>query len=315
MPSWGEVLAELQASVGPAGPDFDRVRRGHLLRLFALTGRSTVLYYGDWLSGGSPLSSITLQDKQGLMEVFRGLPGPALDLILHSPGGSPEAADALVRYMRSKFDDVRVFVPFAAMSAATMWSLAADVIVMGKHSQLGPIDPQLVMGGQYMVPAEALLRQFERAAEECKTDPARLSAWLPTLQQYTPGLLEMCDDAKQLGKGLVAEWLRAYMLKGDRGKAAKSNKIAEYFADADTHKSHGRAIDRDQARAIGVKVVDLEADPALQDAVLSVHHAVMHTLGMTGVVKIIENHLGAAFVQQQHAPVTLQIGNAPPIAP
>jgi hypothetical protein len=103
-----------------------------------------------------------------------------------------------VKYTRKKFKDVRVIVPQAAMSAATMWSLSANSIVMGKHSQLGPIDPQLPLG-QNMVPAVALLRQFQTAKKECIDDPRVLSVWLPTLQQYYPGLLEICSEAINLG--------------------------------------------------------------------------------------------------------------------
>jgi ClpP class serine protease len=54
------------------------------------------------------------------MGVFYELKGKDLDLIVHSPGGSPEATEAIVTYLRSKFNDIRVIVPQAAMSAATM---------------------------------------------------------------------------------------------------------------------------------------------------------------------------------------------------
>jgi ClpP class serine protease len=156
MPSWGEILVELQdpATRLPNGsPDFDGVRKKYLSALRTLTGRPTILYYTDWLSGGGAASSITLEDMQGMMEVCKDLEGPSLDIILHSPGGSPEAAASIVRYMRTKFTDVRAFVPLAAMSAATMWALSCDRIVMGKHSQLGPIDPQMV-SAQWTAPGE-----------------------------------------------------------------------------------------------------------------------------------------------------------------
>ena len=58
-------------------------------------------------------------------------------------------------------------------------------------------------------------------------------------------------------------------------------------------------IDRDQAKEIGLKIEDLEKDQALQDAVLSVFHATTHTLAGTPSAKIIENHLGKAFVKMQ----------------
>lgn len=196
MPGWGDIFAEVQATrnLATGAADFDGVRRKYLQQLHNLTERSTVVYATDWLNGGGPITSVTLQDMQALMEVFRDLPGPSLALILHSPGGSAEAADRLVRYTRSKYDDVRVIVPLAAMSAATMWALSADQIMMGKHSQLGPIDPQVFIANN-LVPASALVRQFERIARECSSDATRLSAWLPTLQQYWPGLLEICNDA------------------------------------------------------------------------------------------------------------------------
>jgi len=41
----------------------------------------------------------------------------------------------------------------------------------------------------------------------------------------------------------------------------------------------------------------LEDDQALQEAVLSIHHALVHTLSATAAYKIIENHEGVAFIQ------------------
>lgn len=299
MPGWGEILQEVQATRNPqtGALDIDGVRRKYLERLAQLTGNSTVVYATDWLGGGGAAASVNLQDMQGLMEVFRDLPGPNLDLLLHSPGGSAEAADRLVRYMRSKYSHVRVFVPLAAMSAATMWALAADEIVMGKHSQLGPIDPQVPIANT-LVPASALVKQFQRISDECAADPARLSAWLPTLQQYWPGLLEICTNADELARSLVEQWLSAYMCHGEADGDVKATRIAGYFADSNLHKSHGKGIDRDEARAQGVRITNLEDNRELQDAALSVHHAFMITL-QGQAVKVIENNLGRTFVVQQ----------------
>jgi len=106
----------------------DGHRRKAIKDLADLTGRSVVVYAADFLNKAGPETQVQLADVQGLMEVFRELPGPNLDLILHSPGGQAEATERLVRYMRSKFEHVRIFVPIAAMSAATMWSMAADEV-------------------------------------------------------------------------------------------------------------------------------------------------------------------------------------------
>jgi hypothetical protein len=241
------------------------------------------------------------------MEVCKDLQGPNLDVILHSPGGSPEAAASLVRYLRTKFSHIRAFVPLAAMSAATMWALASNVILMGKHSQLGPIDPQMVSGA-WTAPARAILRQFEQAKEECK-DPALLGAWIPILEQYGPALIQQCEAAEALALRLVREWLERYMFAGEPDAAQKAEDVAGYFANYEIHQSHTLGIDREQARSQGVRIEDLESDQALQDAVLSVHHATMHTL-QGPAVKIVENHLGRAF-----AKVTQQLTVQMPLRP
>lgn len=297
MPTWGELLTELQQTPAPngTGPDFDAVRRRYLQKLHRLTKRDTILYSTDYFGTGGMATAIVLEDMQGMMEVNKGLRGPELDIILHSPGGDPDATASIVKYLRKKFSHIRVFVPLAAMSAATMWALAADEIVMGKHSQLGPIDPQII-SGQQAIPARAIVDQFEKAKDECKKDPAALGAWLPILQQYGPGLLEQCASAEALSRQLVTDWLAAYMFKDRDDPDADAVEVANWFADAETHKSHGLGIDREQAKAQGLNVTDLEVDQELQDLVLTVHHATIHTLGGPAV-KIIENHRGKAFVK------------------
>lgn len=313
MPTWGEILFELQqsAQLNNGNPDFDGVRRKYLGQLHQLTGRNVILYYTDWLAGGGPMSSITLEDMQGMMEVCKDIHGP-LDLILHSPGGSAEAAASIVHYLRSRFDHIRAFVPLAAMSAGTMWALSADVIVMGAHSQLGPIDPQIFMpqAGRY-VPARAIVEQFERATEECKKDPSALGAWFPIIQQYGPSLLSECQDAELLSKTLVKDWLTKYMFAGRDDPAADADVVAEYFGDYSSHRSHALGIDRDTAIAKGLEIELLETDPALQDAVLSVHHATMHTL-QGPAVKLVENHLFRAFCKIQQPMIVPGIQLQPP---
>ena len=257
------------------------------------------------------------------MEVIHGLEGPRLDLILHSPGGSLEATEALVLYLRSKFEDIRVVVPQMAMSAATMIACAADVVVLGKHSFLGPIDPQVILNtplGQRMVPAQAILEQFEQAKGECQ-DPAKLGAWFPMLSQYGPDLLVQCENASALSKELVQGWLESYMFKGKPGGKKKASSIAKWLSSHGRLKSHSRHISRNELERRGLRVEHLEADQTAQDLFLSVLHATTHTFNGTSAVKIIENHRGSAFIKQA-APMLVQIpggqpglGKAPAVLP
>jgi ClpP class serine protease len=80
-----------------------------------------------------------------------------LDIVLHTPGGLVLAALQIARAVRDHAAKVTVFVPHYAMSGGTLIALAADEIVMSKHSVLGPIDPQL---GQS--PAASLIRVVEQ---------------------------------------------------------------------------------------------------------------------------------------------------------
>jgi ClpP class serine protease/membrane associated rhomboid family serine protease len=76
-----------------------------------------------------------------------------LDIILHTPGGLVLAALQIARAIREHKAKVTVFVPHYAMSGGTLIALAANEIVMTKHSVLGPIDPQV---GQ--APAASLIK-------------------------------------------------------------------------------------------------------------------------------------------------------------
>lgn len=80
-----------------------------------------------------------------------------LDIVLHTPGGLVVAALQIARAIRQHGSKVTVFVPHYAMSGGTLIALAADEIVMCRHSVLGPIDPQL---GQ--LPAASLIKVAEQ---------------------------------------------------------------------------------------------------------------------------------------------------------
>lgn len=304
MPIWSEILAELYKSQQEQGPpNFDAVRRKYLLKLYEHTGRTVILYASGWLQkAGSPANmSIDDEDVQALMEVTHGVDNPKLDLILHSPGGSAEAAEAIVSYLRSRFSHIRVIVPNLAMSAATMIACAADEIVLGKHSFLGPTDPQIPLStslGVRLIPAQAVLDQFDRAQRECK-DPAKLSAWLPMLSQYGPDLLERCETALAMSRELVKTWLEGYMLKGKSDAPEQAKDISDWLANHQNFKSHGRHIPREELEKHGLTIVHLEDDETFQDASLSIFHAATHTFNGTPAVKIVENHSGRAFIKHE----------------
>ena len=84
-----------------------------------------------------------------------------LMLVLHTPGGSPTAAQTFVEYLRSKFDDIEAIIPTYAMSAETMIALGYTRLVMGRRSHLGPIDPQVSVPGVPIMSVRGIVDLFE----------------------------------------------------------------------------------------------------------------------------------------------------------
>lgn len=232
------------------------------------------------------------------MSALKDLRGDGLDLIIHSPGGQVETTEQLVNYLRKKYDHIRVIVPQNAMSAATMLACASDEIVMGKHSALGPIDPQLRTGDQ-SVPAQAILDEFKTALAEIAKG-AKPTLWIKRLEGLTPGFLKSCENAIELSRELVRDWLSKYMFKNDPSGPTKADDIAQWLGEHGNFKTHGRPIGIDTARQRGLKVIALEEDQTLQEAVLSVFHATEATFETTSCFKIIENHLGKGMYFQSN---------------
>jgi len=325
MPTWGELLKELQQLVKakvalPEGTSpFDFLRRKYIAAMAQRTRRNVILYASKWTQPGAnpALTSINDEDIHGFMEVVHGLGGDELDLVVHSPGGSAEATEAIVTYLRTKFQHIRLFVPHAAMSAATMLACAADRIVMGKHSFLGPIDPQFIFQTDGVIsasPAQAILEQFALAQKECQ-NPALLGSWMPILRQYAPALIVQCKYAQELSRSLVSTWLARHMLRNDVERDKRATFIAGALSDHARYKSHGRFIPRDELRKLGLLIDDLESDQGLQDDALSIYHATSHTFNATNAVKIIENHLGKAFIKTQQTLAMQQVIEQRPFPP
>ena len=295
MPTRDKIATEInqQKAVGQ-----DNVRRKYLASLHKKTGRDTVVYFSSYnIHRPFPVPaaalSVSQDDIQGFMASLHGLKGKHLDLLIHSPGGSVEAADQIVQYLRAKYEHIRAIIPQNAMSAATMLACAADEIVMGKHSAIGPIDPQMILGGPngpMPVPAHTILQDFERAKADVAGNPALANIWGPRFAALPPGFLNLCEQVTKLSAEKVEAWLAQYMFHGKDPQ--KAQEIAKWLANFAEHKTHGRPIGIELARSKGLNVSALEDDQSLQEAVLSVFHATMVTFQATGCLKVVENHLG-----------------------
>lgn len=297
MPNWSEVLNEIRnldaKLISQSAPD--QVRRKYLKNLFEKTGRNTVAYYSGWLSKPN-IEGIHIndEDKNGFMMAVHELDrSVGLDLILHTPGGELHATESIIHYLHQMFnDDIRVIVPQIAMSGGTLIACSSKQILMGAHSNLGPIDPQL-----RGVPAYGVIEEFRTAAAQIKEDPSKVHVWNPILSKYHPTFLSQCENAIEHSSEVAQNYLERVMFKGIADRRKIAEKIVKGLTDYSGNKSHARHIHIDECKALGLKVSELESDQELQELVLTVHHAFIHTLMNTPSVKIIENHLGRALIK------------------
>lgn len=297
MPNWGDILNEVRES----GHTTDVVRRRYLRKLQKITKRNVIIYYSGWLQKKNSINppidfGINDTDKNGFMSVIHKLDRSiGLDLMLHTPGGDMSATESIIDYLRQMFGtDIRAIVPQMAMSGGSMIACACKEIVMGLHSNLGPFDPQI--NG---MPAQAIKEEFDRAAREMRTDQSKAFLWQPILQKYPLGFFTSLEHAINMADAVVRRSLKECMFAGDPEADLKVQAIIDELGSNRATQTHSRHIHKEKAKSIGLKIVDLESDKALQDAVLSVHHASMITFEQAGALKMIENHMGSSFIQAQ----------------
>lgn len=69
-----------------------------------------------------------------------------LSVLVHSLGGNPKEAYRMMLILRLYVKDIEVLVPQEAKSAATLFCLGANKVLMGSKGELGPLDMQLGKG-------------------------------------------------------------------------------------------------------------------------------------------------------------------------
>jgi hypothetical protein len=321
--SWQSTKDELNVCRQANGEiDFDRYRRDKLESVERHTRIPLVVYATDFLNAQKVRASqgqidIDLTDIQGFEEVTRDLPSGPLDILLHSPGGSPEAAESIVKILRLRFAPIRFIIPVVAKSAATMLALSGNEILMPPSAELGPIDPQFRLadgaGGVVMTPAQVLVDQFQQAQKEITQNQALAAAWAPVLQRYGVGLYQMSLNAIQLSKDLVRQWMESYMLAGKPNASATAQQLVDFLCDHNTFKSHARRVDLNELTKRGVAASDPRVlDPLLSQRIEDAWYAIQHTFEGTGAFKLFENSRRRSFIRMLQ--VVVQIPAARPAA-
>lgn len=308
MASWNELLEELERipkEDKKAKNDWGRNKLQESLDYISSQrqGRNVIFYGSAFLikPQADPFNlQLTFEEINGFMSVMYKMDwDKGLTLLIHTPGGITNAAETVVEYLHSKFDYIEVIVPTYAMSAGTMIALGSNNIIMGRQSQLGPIDPQMPIGGGRTVSARAIVDQFERARRELGKNINDAHLWAPILQTLGPAFLQEAQNALDYGERMVRAWLRERMFQDEPNAIKLARRAAKYFNKASLHKSHGRRIDRKEARSKGIKIENLEDNQNLQDAVLTAYHVLTITFEKSPACKLLATNHNRMWVKNE----------------
>ncbi|MBL7854409.1 MAG: hypothetical protein JNL17_08415 [Cyclobacteriaceae bacterium] len=244
-----------------------------LSRLESHFGADFLFYYG-------PITDALDKPFRDLIEELKEEPEArtTLFIVLNTPGGSAETVERLVKITRHHYQEVNFIVPDSAYSAGTIFCLSGDKIFMDYSSSLGPIDPQ-VYNGKNWVPALGYLDKVEELIN--KSIAGTISqAELIMLREQDLAMLRRHEQARELTVALLKEWLVKYKFKNWNThrtsgepvtlaqKETRAMEIARDLGDNKLWHSHGRSIGVSAlTNILKLKIEDYSTDRMLSNLI------------------------------------------------
>ena len=201
----------------------DRYLRQLLIRdIELITNRRLVVYFANRFES----AQIEPRDCALFAELLGDVGDEPVDILLETIGGFTDATESLVRLIQNTVKNLRVIVANSSKSNGTLLCLAANSIVMGATSELGPIEPQL-----NNIPCSILVEPQIAAQNFALHMAGKFS-----LQQ-----------TKSLAKFLLIKGMMSDDIQRVDDTVHKLSSRDVYF-------SHGSAIDHSEAASLGLKI-------------------------------------------------------------
>ena len=246
----------------------------------------------DFLFYYGPITDSLDKPFRDLVEELKDDPDTkdTLFIMLNTPGGSAETVERLVKITRHHYQTVNFIVPDAAYSAGTIFCLSGDAIYMDYSSSLGPIDPQ-VYNGKNWVPALGYLDKVEELIN--KSIAGTISqAELIMLREQDLAMLRRHEQARELTIALLKEWLVKYKFKNwnshnstgnlvtPKEKEDRATEIARDLGDNKIWHSHGRSIGvAALTHILKLKIEDYSNDPDLTKIIREYNDLICQYIG------------------------------------
>lgn len=294
-------------------------RKEQLKRISEYRGGRDILVFASALTKDAPVA-IDYDDRVPFFDQLDQVKSDKLDIILETPGGYAEVVEDFIRAIRNRFSEVAMIIPGCAKSAGTIMAMAGDEILMQPTSTLGPIDAQINQRGKRFS-AHAFLTGLEKIKEEVEKTGMLNKAYIPILQNISPGEIQNFENAQNLSRLLVSEWLSNYKFKfwnihSSTGKEVtpeekrqRADEIAGDLGDHGRWLTHGRSITINDLRELRLQVTDYSENPELYDAIQRYYNLLKISFDTTSIYKIYETLNSQIYrfvlqsVQQQTNPI------------
>jgi hypothetical protein len=279
-------------------PALQAERKKQLSIIAQSRGGRAILTFAAAMAKDAPIA-IDYDDRVPILDQISNLKGDKIDVILETPGGSAEIVEDIVEHIRNRFAEVAMIIPGYAKSAGTIMVMAGDEILMEPASALGPIDAQIIQGGKRFS-AHAFLEGLKKIKEEIENQGHLNRAYIPILQNISPGEIQNCENALSFAKTLVTEWLSKYKFKfwkthsstgkpvTEEEKRKRAQEIAEILCDHGRWLTHGRSITINDLREMRLRVTDYSESPKLSDAISRYYTLLKMSFDTTNIFKIYE---------------------------
>ncbi len=251
----------------------DRYLRQLLIRdIQLLTKRRLIVYFANRYEN----AQIDGRDTALMAELCRDVAGEPADLMLETSGGMTDATEGLISLIQATIPDLRVIVANAAKSNGTLLGLAANTIVMGATSELGPIEPSI-----NNVPC-TILATPEIAAQNFPLHKFGVFA----LQQ-----------TKALAKRLLTDG----MMKGRTPQEIEDT--VTKLSSRDVFFSHGSVINHAEAKSLGLSVEYLKPDEELWQKIWLLYCMYNHDCRRDRYLKVFEGPSISTSIAAPRTPV------------
>ncbi len=208
--------------------------------------------------------------------------GKKVTVLIKSPGGEARAAYKLALLLRKHCGGFTVCVPYWAKSAATLFALGADEIILSRFAELGPLDAQIFDDEkEQRFSALEVVQAIERLNSEAMgAVDAHMLFWLRRCRKKVDALLpvathfvaemmrplfEKIDTVNYTGMARVLKVAQDYaerLLVATGRNRPDAQSIADKLTNA--YSEHGFVIDCEELRRIGIRTAK-EAQGELGD--------------------------------------------------